>query len=132
MRNLKKTELHTVVTTESIGDFFDRGRQIARLLDQNKKIAPRHIISFEDVRDLIHFLTENKLRLVAAVRKKPRSLSDLAKALKRSRASVDKDIQQLESVGIVKCEYIANPGHGRCKLISTDTAPIQLQVQTVI
>ncbi len=118
---------------ETIDSFFARGKETAKLLDQKKHLLPRRIISFENVRDLMTFLSENKLNVVAAVRKKPCSLTDLAKILKRSRAAVDKDVQLLESVGIIKSEYVTNPGHGRHKIITPlDKSPIKLQVQTTI
>src|SRR5690348_3922204 len=105
------------VKTESIDDFFARGKRIAKQLDQNKSIASERIISFEDPKDLIKFLTEAKLMLLAAIRKKPDSISSLAHKLHRSRSAIDKDIQLLESVGIVESEYVINPGHGRHRII---------------
>jgi predicted transcriptional regulator len=114
-------------------DFFARGKETARLLDQKKPLTPRRIISFEDPEDLMMFLTKNKLKLIASLRKKPNSMSGLAKLLKRSRAALDKDIHLLESIGLVKSEYIANPGHGKHKVITAiDKSPVKLQVQTSI
>ena len=101
-----------LVTSESLEEFFARGKRTAMLLDQKKRVpAPaRRIISFEDPNDLVRFLTKNKLRLVSTVRRKPNSVTGLAKTLKRSRASVDRDIQELESVGIIKSKVVVNPG----------------------
>jgi predicted transcriptional regulator len=94
---------------------------------------PMRTISFEDTEDLVKFLTENKLSLLSTVRKKPFSISDLAKALHRSRSAVDKDIQLLESVGILKSEYVINPGHGRCRMVTAfDKNPIKLTVEATI
>jgi len=122
-----------LVTSERVKDFFARGREIAKLIDQKKPIPSYRIISFEDPNDLVKFLTQNKLRLVSMVRRKPDSITGLAKTLKRSRASVDRDVQELESVGIVTSKYMINPGHGKCKIImATDTKPVKLQVQTII
>lgn len=132
-RKKNKTILPVIVTSETLESFFLRGRKIAQKIDQ--KIAPfaRRVISFEDTKDLINFLTQNKLKLVATIRKRPCSVSGLAKILKRSRAAVNKDIQQLESVGIIKSEYVLNPGHGRSKLVmAVDPMPVQIQVQAVI
>ncbi len=122
-----------LIKAESVENFFARGRETAKLLDQNKTVKPRRIISFEDPRDLIKFLTAAKINLLSTIRKHPDSLSNLAKLLNRSRAAINKDIQLLEAIGIVKSEYVANPGHGKQKIISAiDKEPIQLQVQTVI
>lgn len=134
MNTLKKiTKVPITVMTESVDDFFIRGKKIARLLDKNIPITPHHIISFEDTDDLIRFLTHNKLKLISVVRKKPNSVTGLSKLLHRSRAAIDKDIHDLESVGIIKSEYVSNPGHGRCRMISAVSKyPIKLQVQTTI
>ncbi|HSW68798.1 MAG TPA: HTH domain-containing protein [Gammaproteobacteria bacterium] len=133
MSKQKKDKTPVLVTSESLEDFFARGRRTAQLLDQGKAVQSRRIISFEDPSDLVKFLTKNKLKLVSSVRKKPSSVSKLAITLKRSRSAVDKDIQELESVGIIKSTYVVNPGHGRCKMImAADKEPVKLQVQAVI
>jgi predicted transcriptional regulator len=134
MQKLKnEREIPITVKNESLKDFFARGKEIAKAIDQKKDILPIKTISFEDVHDLMQFLTDTKLDLVSTVRKKPFSISDLAKFLKRSRASISKDIQLLESVGILKSEYVTNPGHGKQRIISTfDKFPIKLTVETVI
>lgn len=91
------------------------------------------IVSFEDTEDLIKFLTQTKRTLLAAIRKKPKSISSLANELHRSRSSIDKDIQMLEAIGIIESEYVSNPGHGRCRLIKAiDSNPIRLRVETII
>ncbi len=134
MKKLKKrNEMIIDIKTESLEDFFNRGREAASLLDKGKKLAPRRIISFEDPEDLVKFITKAKLILIAAIRKKPNSISQLASQLHRSRASIDKDVQMLESIGIVESEYVRNPGHGRRRIVKAiDSRPIKLRVETVI
>lgn len=129
----KKSETVFTVKTESREDFFAKGKCIAKALDKGETIAPSRIISFEDPEDLIEFLTKTKKALLAALRKKPDSISGLAHKLHRSRAAVDKDVRQLEAIGIVQCEYVINPGHGRCRIVkAVDDRPIKLRVETSI
>jgi len=129
----KEGKIPVVVKNESIKEFFKRGRDVAKLIDQKNHIVPARIISFEDVHDLVKFLTETKLNLISAVRKKAISISDLSKTLNRSRSAVGKDIQLLESVGILKSKYITNSGHGRLRIITTfDKSPIKFTVETTI
>ena len=60
MKKLKNhREIPVVVKTESIKDFFKRGRAIAKLIDQKKPILPIRSISFEDQHDLIEFNKKN-------------------------------------------------------------------------
>lgn len=133
MKKPRKNNTTILVTHETIEDFFARGKATAKLLDKKKPVEKSRIISFEDPADLVKFLTCNKLKLVADIRKKPNSTSGLAKDFGRSRAAVYKDIQELESIGIVKSEYVDNPGHGKHKIIRVvDKQPIHLHVQAVI
>lgn len=134
MRKLKmKDKLNILVINESIDSFFVRGKSTTNALDTKKHVSAHRVINFEDPLVLVNFLTEQKLNLVATVRKKPCSISDLARDLKRSRAAIDKDIQLLESVGIVESKYIINPGHGRRRVITaTQSTPIRLQVQAFV
>ena len=134
MKKSEKTnEIVFTVKTEAMEDFFARGKKMAKLLDKGESLQPRRIISFEDAHDLIKFLTETKLALLAAIRKKPDSISKLAHKLHRSRSAIDKDVQLLESIGIVESEYVINPGHGRRRIIKAiDARPIKLQVETII
>lgn len=135
MNNLKKNKkkVFTVITVGSTQDFFQRGKKIAKLLDKKVSFSPQRVISFEDTNDMVKFLTVNKLQLMAEIRKQSNSVSNLAQALHRSRAAVDKDIKDLESIGVIKSEYVSNPGHGRCKWVMvTDKNPIRLQVQATL
>lgn len=136
MKKLKKNHAKEIVIrvkTTSIDDFFSHGKSIAKKLDKGLSIPQERIISFEDPKDLVRFLNEAKLELLAEVRKHPATITRLSQKLHRSRAALDKDIKLLESVGIVKSEYIANAGHGRHRIIKTvDSAPIRLQVEAVI
>ncbi len=121
------------VKTETVEDFFERGKSIAKRLDKGEKLSLQRIVSFEDPEDLVKFLTQTKRALLAAIRKKPSSISSLAHELHRSRSAIDKDIQMLEDIGIVESEYVTNPGHGRYRIIKTaDSNPIRLRVETVI
>lgn len=113
MKNSRKKGEIVTVKTESRQDFFARGKHIAKMLDKGEEVFSSRIISFEDTEDLIEFLTKTKQALLAVLRKKPDSISELAHKLHRSRASVDKDVRQLEAVGIVISEYVIHPGHGR-------------------
>ncbi|MBV9576773.1 MAG: HTH domain-containing protein [Gammaproteobacteria bacterium] len=132
-KSKKLNEIIVHVKTEAMSDFFERGKLLAKRLDRGEKPIFQRIISFEDPEDLIKFLTQTKRALIAAIRKKPKSVSSLANELHRSRSAIDKDIQMLESIGIVESEYVINPGHGRCRIIKTaDSNPIKLRVETII
>lgn len=57
MSKLKRhEEIPVLIINETVDNFFARGRETARLLDQNKPISLRRVISFEDIQDLVKFL----------------------------------------------------------------------------
>lgn len=129
----RKNEAVIVVKTSTQDAFFARGKILAKMADKKKKLKASRIISFEDPDDLVKFLTKMRLALLAVLRKKPDSISGLARRLHRSRASVDNDVRLLESVGIVASEYVTNPGHGRHRIIKAiDEMPIKLMVEATI
>ncbi|HLB42648.1 MAG TPA: HTH domain-containing protein [Gammaproteobacteria bacterium] len=133
MKKLRKNKVTISVKTGTRDEFFVRGKKTAKMLDEGQRLTPSRIISFEDPDDLIKFLAKTKLVLLAVLRKKPDSITGLARKLHRSRAAVDRDVQLLESVGIIESEYVTNPGHGRCRIIkTTDLNPIQLRVEAII
>lgn len=77
----KNKTITFTVKTESREGFFARGKKIAALLDKGKTITPQKIITFEDTRDLIKFINEAKIALLSIIRKKPDTISSLARKL---------------------------------------------------
>ena len=67
MKKLKRnSEAPIVLKNETLKDFFARGKKIAKILDQKQSSLfelsgyslPIRTISFEDVHDLVKFLTD--------------------------------------------------------------------------
>jgi predicted transcriptional regulator len=74
-------------------------------------------LTFEDPADLLRVLTEQRVRVIHAVRQKPAPVTDLAIVLKRDRTAVKRDVKILTSFGLVRIQEEANPGHGRRKIV---------------
>lgn len=107
--------MKTTIKVASADDFFKRGKEIAKLADQGKRIPQERIISFEDPEDLARLITTAKLVLFRAVKESPGSITDLSQRLHRDRSAVKRDIDELERIGLVEVEDIPFPGHGRRK-----------------
>ncbi|MBA5636446.1 hypothetical protein H3H37_05200 [Duganella sp. LX20W] len=45
-----------IVKVETVEEFFERGRKIAQLADQQLPIPPSHVVSFEDPDDMLKWL----------------------------------------------------------------------------
>ena len=55
--------MKTTIKVASTDEFFKRGKEVAKLADQGKRIARERIISFEDPEDLARLITTAKLVL---------------------------------------------------------------------
>jgi len=107
--------MKTTIKVANTDEFFKRGKEIAKLADQGKRIPRERIISFEDPEDLARLITTAKLVLFREVRECPGSITDLSQRLHRDRSAVKRDIDELERFGLVEVEDMPFPGHGRRK-----------------
>jgi len=121
----------TIITSGTTPEFFESGLKFARSVDKKKKVvARRRIITFEDPRDMLKFISDKKMSLMRLIRKKPVSVTGLAKALKRERSAVNRDVRILEIYGLVKTHYANNPGHGRNKIVEP-MSPYPIEIHAV-
>lgn len=119
MSSRRKNDVNIAVRKKR--DFFEKGQKIAKRADKASKLNESKTIWFEDPKDLLKFLSENKFDLISLIRDKPRSISELAKASHRNRASVTRDVNVLEEFGLVKSEMAVNAGHGRVRIVKPAT-----------
>lgn len=121
------TQITIKTGTES--DFFQRGRQLARVADMGEPLPVEHIISFEDPADVMKLITATRLALFRAVKETPGSITDLAARLRRDRSAVKRDLDALERFGLVTIAEKVLPGHGRMKEVRATAARIQLRAE---
>lgn len=114
------------VTSDGASGFFTRAREHARKLDRKEPLAAEVTITFENAADLVKVLSEQRVRLLRETKKRPMAVSDLAAQLERDRRAVDRDVEVLESFGLVATHYETNPGHGRRKVVEPRAASFQL------
>lgn len=110
-------------------DFFAKGKKIASLADKREKIPEEKTIWFEDVKDFNKFISAKKIALLAQIRDMPGSITELAKRINRDRVAVTRDVNELESSGLVKTEMISNHGHGRIRVVKPIAKHLLLQVK---
>ena len=119
---MRKTEIRL----EPVEAFFERGRRIAQLADEGKRIPASRVVAFEDVEDLLAVLTQRRVLLLKTLKETPGSIAELARRLKRDRSAVTRDVQVLERYGVVEVNERPLPGHGRQKWVSPSGWEIQL------
>jgi predicted transcriptional regulator len=120
---------NTEIRVEGVDTFFERGRKLARLADRGEPIPPSRVVAFDDIASLLRVLTEKRVLLLKQVKVTPGSISDLAKTLKRDRSAVTRDVQVLESFGVLRVIEKPLPGHGRQKWIEAVARDIRLTAQ---
>ncbi len=113
------------VVTDGIEGFFSRAREHARKLDRGEKLESELVISFEDASEMMKVLSAERLRLLRAS-KTATPVSVLAGALKRNARAVSRDINLLESFGLLRTHYVPNPGHGRRRIVESSAERYQL------
>src|ERR1700686_3326365 len=116
--NYMKKPKSILIKTGSIDQFFDNLKNTMRAADKGKRIKPSYTFTFEDPSEMLHFLSETKINLIKTIRRHPDSVTNIAKAIKRNRAAVYRDIHELENFGLVEIHEEINPGHGRHKIVS--------------
>ena len=105
------------VTNDGTRSFFTRAREHARKLDRGEAISPEMVVTFEDADDMLRVLSTERVRLLSVARKRPASVSELATGLKRDTRAVSRDVDLLESFGLVRTRYEINPGHGKRRIV---------------
>jgi predicted transcriptional regulator len=119
----KKAEFRVVA--DGVEGFFVRAREHARKLDKGEELAPEIIVSFENPADMIRVLSGERIRLLKMA-KKPSPVAELANSLKRDTRAVSRDINFLKNFGLLHSRYVANPGHGKRRVVSARAAKYQL------
>lgn len=122
---MRKTEIRV----EGVSNFFERGREVARLADRGGRIPSSRVVAFDDIESLLHVLTQNRLHLLRKLIETPSSISGLAKKLNRDRSAVTRDVQVLQRFGVLHVTEKPLPGHGRQKWITPVARDIRLTAQ---
>jgi predicted transcriptional regulator len=122
---VRKTEIRV----ESTDEFFERGRQLARLGDRGELIPSMRVVAFDEVESLLHVLTQQRVSLLRQLKETPASISDLARELKRDRSAVTRDVQILERFGVLRITERPLPGHGKQKWVTPIAHKIRLVAQ---
>jgi predicted transcriptional regulator len=103
----------------TLDSFFKEGRRIARIADAGQPIPETCSIAFENLEDMLEYLTPKRVALFEVIKaaNAPASITAFAHLIGRDRAAVKRDIDALQRLGIVDISDVALPGHGRQKLV---------------
>ena len=101
----------------TIDDFFDSAMQTAKEIDDCKKVTPKHTIWME-TEDLLRILKPQRTQLIRYLRDKTKVYySVLLQELKKSPASLNRDLDLLLKYQLIDIRKEPNSGHGVRKVI---------------
>lgn len=90
--------------------------------------ASAETICFDSAEDMQKFLSPERIRLLRAIHeKKPKSIYELAKTLKRDRKNVTEDVKMLESVGLIERKTAKRTDKKKVELV-VDYDRIQMDI----
>jgi predicted transcriptional regulator len=76
------------------------------------------VLSFQDASALSRVFSPERIRIIQTVReKKPNSIRELARILKRSQPNVQKDVQDLADLGILELRSSKDKGSKQAALV---------------
>jgi predicted transcriptional regulator len=121
--------MKTVVAVEDFATVRKRSLERARRLDKGAPLEAERRISFERPEDMASFLTSRRLGVLRAAMERPRSVTDLAIALKRIRPAVFRDVRALKQAGLIELNPRPNPGHGQMQIVTAAATKFDFRFQ---
>lgn len=116
------------VRTGTVEGFFSTVKDVMRTADRGEPIKQNYAtLTFVDPAEMLHFLSISKIKLINIIRNHPDTITNIAKVSRRNRASVYRDISELEKFGLVKTHEEINPGHGRHKIVEVVASKLKLE-----
>jgi len=101
----------------TLDDFFDSAIQTAKEIDENKKVTPKHII-WMNTEDLLNILKPQRTILLKYLKDKQKVYYQvLLDDLKKSPASLNRDLELLSKYQLIDITKEPNFGHGIKKVI---------------
>ena len=90
---------------QSEDDFIAEAKEAIKAVAKGKKIDRQSVISFESLKAMRKFITDERLRILKAIKKyKPDSIYALAKLLKRDAKNVTDDVHYLSELGLIEIQ----------------------------
>ena len=97
---------------------FERGLAVARALDRGEPLPFSRTVVEVDLVAFSRTLTEKRIALFDLVKRDRYSVTELAEKTGRDSSAVRRDVELLESAGMVRTVRERNPGHGTRRVVS--------------
>jgi predicted transcriptional regulator len=97
---------------QSEDDFIAEVKGAMKEVAKGKKIKPQSAISFESLKTMRKFITDERLRILKAVKEyNPGSIYELAKLLKKDTKNVSDDVHYLSELGLIEIKKAKDKRH---------------------
>ena len=117
---MKRKRANIIIDTGTVEEFFRDAYEEAEKLDRGELLKAEIRITFEDPLEMLQALSAQRMRVIKTVRKHHATnptVTSLAAMLRRDRKAVSRDVQVLESLGLLRTVTKRNPGHGTMKVV---------------
>lgn len=102
------------IVIESQDKMFKRAADAWGKIGRGEQVNPSRVLGFSDISTFRKVLTEERLRILKAVRQhKPDSIYRLAKLLNRDLKSVNTDVYKLKQLGLIQLSKTTYNGRKR-------------------
>jgi predicted transcriptional regulator len=101
------------IKIQSLEDFKGDFAQAWKAAEGGKEWDPGYdlVLSFQDASSLSRVFSPERIRIIQTVReKKPASIRELARLLKRAQPNVQKDVQDLANLGVLELKKTKGGG----------------------
>ena len=115
---MKKKSKITSKDFSAFTERFGRGLAVARALDRGEPLPFSKTVVEIDLAAFSKTLTEKRVALFDLVKRDRYSVTELADKTGRDPSAVRRDVELLESVGMVRTVKEPNPGHGTRRVVS--------------
>jgi predicted transcriptional regulator len=88
---------------QSEDEFIIEAKSAMKAVAKGKTVTPQSVISFESLKTMRKFITDERLRILKSIKKnKPESIYALAKLLRRDTKNVSDDVHYLAELGLIE------------------------------
>ncbi|MEE8328698.1 MAG: hypothetical protein V3R54_02070 [Thermodesulfovibrionia bacterium] len=94
---------------QSEDEFIAEAKKAMKAVAKGKAVKPQSVISFESLKTMRKFITDERLRILKTIKKnKPDSIYALAKILHRDAKNVTDDVHYLAELGLIEIKKTKN------------------------
>lgn len=117
------------IQIRSAGEALERFRDTFRAVEAGRPATRREGVYFTSIEAARNLLTPNRLALLRAIRtKRPRSIYELAKLVRRDLKNIQDDLRVLEAFGLVQLSSDGGTGRRRAKVPRAPFSQIALRI----